>query len=116
MAISFIIEPLAKALLITTWPIQGPILGVPFSAFLGWFITGFIGAVAGIMILQPWKKPSLPPLWLLPSAFLSLFTLTLILATKLNLVLIQFFAAIAILISLLWTLRLRNHQNPQLTN
>ena len=114
MAISFVIEPLAKALLITTWPIQGAVLGVPFSAFLGWFITGFVGAVIGIIILQPWKKPVTPPLWILPMAFLSLFALTLILATKLNLVLIQFFAAILIITFLLWTLRLRNHQNPQL--
>ncbi len=111
MAISFIIEPLAKAILITTWPIQGAVLGVPFSAFLGWFITGFIATVIGILILQPWKKPAIPPLWILPFAFLSLAVLTLILATKLNLVLIQIFSAILIIVFLLKTLRLRNHQN-----
>ncbi len=114
MIIAFIIEPLAKAMIITTWPVQGAILGVPFSAFLGWFITSFIATIVGILVLQPWKKSTIPPLWLLPLAFLSLTLLTLILATKLNLTLLQIFSAILIIFFMLKTLRFRNHQNPKL--
>jgi uncharacterized membrane protein len=111
MLISFVVEPLAKMTLATTWVTPGSVLGVPVSAFLGWFIASFISAVTAILILRPWVKQSLPVHHLVPFSFAGFFALLFIFTTKQNIALLQIFSAIFVIVFIVWTLRLKNNQD-----
>jgi len=109
---SFAIEPLAKTTLATTWITPGSFLGVPFSAFLGWFITAFVAGVCAIIILKPWAKQSLPVHHLVPLSFAGFFCLIFIFCTKQNIAVLQILSAILVVVLIIWTLRLKKCQNP----
>lgn len=49
MFVSLIIEPILNNTSALAWSIQGPFLGVPFSSFLGWFLTAFVAAFIAIL-------------------------------------------------------------------
>jgi uncharacterized membrane protein len=115
MILAIVIEPLAFITRATTWVVPGAILGVPLSAFLGWFITSFIATFVAILILRPWTKKIGSIHHLLPLSYAAFFALTFILATKVNVALIQLLSAIYVIFFLLWTLRAGKHQNPLLT-
>lgn len=116
MIISLALEPLAKISRIITWVNQGGgVLGVPLSAFLGWFITAFITVFAGMMVLKPWNaKKTHEVHYLLPLSFTGFFILTFVMATILNIALIQLLSVIFAVYFLLLTLRLLKTQDTNL--
>jgi len=115
MVLSIVIEPMARLTNAVTWVSQGAILGVPLSAFLGWFITSFIASFVGMMILRPWTKKSNPVHHFLPLAFAGFFTLIFILSTRLDIALIQLISAVFVIYFLIWTLRYGKNQNDSIT-
>jgi len=54
MLISLIVEPILNNTSALAWSIQGPFLGVPFSSFLGWFLTAFVAAFIAILAGRPY--------------------------------------------------------------
>lgn len=54
MFISLIVEPILNNTSALAWSIQGPFLGVPFSSFLGWFLTAFVAAFIAILAGKPY--------------------------------------------------------------
>lgn len=54
MLMSLIIEPILNNTSALAWSIQGPFLGVPFSSFLGWFLTAFVAAFIAILVGRPY--------------------------------------------------------------
>lgn len=56
MFLSIIIEPLAGKTSAITWTQIGPVLGIPFSAFLGWFVAAFICSFIAILASGIWQK------------------------------------------------------------
>jgi uncharacterized membrane protein len=115
MILALVIEPIVKSANITTWIVPGAILGVPLSAFLGWFITSFIAAIVAMLILKPWDNLKCEIHRLVPLFFAAFFALTFIFATKISLTLIQLLSAIYIIVFLIWTLRLSKNQNSAIT-
>ncbi|MDF1497437.1 MAG: carotenoid biosynthesis protein [Patescibacteria group bacterium] len=114
MLASLVIEPLAKSTLAVTWVSGGSFLGVPMSAFLGWFIVSFTASVVAIIILKPWQNDFFPAHYLLPLSLTCFSLLMFIFSTQQNIVLIQFLSAIGIIIFFIWTLRFKTLQNKAL--
>ncbi|MDD5725838.1 MAG: carotenoid biosynthesis protein [Patescibacteria group bacterium] len=54
MLVSLIIEPILNNTSALAWSVQGPFLGVPFSSFLGWFLTAFVAAFIAILAGKPY--------------------------------------------------------------
>lgn len=114
MITSFLIEPLSSTMHAVTWINPGGILNVPFSAFLGWFITAFIASFAGIIVLRPWVKQPGPVHHLLPLSLIGLSILLFAVSVKINIVLVQLLAPVLMVYFLLKYLRLKKVQNPHL--
>ncbi len=114
MIAAILIEPLSSAMHAATWINPGGLLNVPFSAFLGWFITSFIAGFFAIIILQPWKKKTGDTHYLLPLSLLGLCILIFAIATKMHIILVQILSPLLILYFLISFLRLKKMQNPYL--
>ncbi|MFZ6015119.1 MAG: carotenoid biosynthesis protein [Patescibacteria group bacterium] len=56
MILALIIEPLAAKTIAISWAQTGPVLGVPVSGILGWFVTGFISAFTAILASRIWQN------------------------------------------------------------
>ena len=97
MLYSILMEPLSNQLGLATWSIEGQVLGVPFTAFLGWFIVAFIASVAAITILKLWPMAKTPLSWKLPALLLAIHLLLLALAIKADIVVLIFFNIIAMI-------------------
>ncbi|MHB8831443.1 MAG: carotenoid biosynthesis protein [Patescibacteria group bacterium] len=54
MLVSVIVEPILNNTSALAWSVQGPFLGVPFSSFLGWFLTAFVAAFVAILAGKPY--------------------------------------------------------------
>ncbi|MBU2566393.1 carotenoid biosynthesis protein [Patescibacteria group bacterium] len=96
MLYSILIEPLTSQLGLSTWSVQGQVLGVPFTVFLGWFIVAFIASVAAITILKLWAIAKAPLSWHMPTVMMAVHALLLVLVIKANITLLIFFNLIAI--------------------
>lgn len=100
LAAALIIEPLARNAGAMSWSSSGFILGVPGMDFLGWFLVGFVSSFSAILIMRIWRESGIETesdiLFFLSAFCLPIF----LLAWKLNLALIQIFAAILFLATL----------------
>lgn len=112
MVFSVIVEPVVFHGNVLTWLITGPVLGIPFSSFLGWFLTPFVATVAAIFMAKLWvPKPKLLPMQL--PFVLALFQFAFFaLALELELGVIAIIAAVAAIILFIWSMRLYAKQDP----
>ena len=89
MLSALMVEPILAATTAQAWAMPGPVMGVPFSCFIGWFLSAFVAAFVAILASKPWLSENSPRPWLLMLAASALSLLGLAAATHQSLVPVQ---------------------------